>query len=362
MSNDQPGGTVTPRTRRRAGGSDACRASPAPGRAAARAVLATALLVSPLRGAGGAARPAATQPADPPATQPAGRHSLIGRLEDKDLAESSGIVASRRHEGVFWTHNDSGGGPHLFAVNREGKLIARFEVAAVNRDWEDVATDDDGHLYIGEIGNNGGRLGELAVYRVDEPDPRAPRGPKAGGKAPPPPPPLRVTQTWRLRFPDRPFDCEALFVHGGKGYVISKLLTYQPATIYRFDLAEQKGPFAVLEPVAAIPVRFPVTAADVTPDGRRLAVMTVGGPYLFDIDGDVATAAKAAPAHVGFVHPKIEAVCFVPEGLLATTEDRQVFLFRYEQFGVEAGPATKPAGGGESPTKGTKEHEENSKN
>ena len=28
----------------------------------------------------------------------------------------------------------------------------------------------------------------------------------------------------------------------------------------------------------------------------------------------------------------MEAVCFVPEGLLVTNEDRDVFLFRYENF------------------------------
>jgi hypothetical protein len=28
----------------------------------------------------------------------------------------------------------------------------------------------------------------------------------------------------------------------------------------------------------------------------------------------------------------MEAVCFVPEGLLTTNEDRDVFLFRYEDF------------------------------
>ena len=35
-----------------------------------------------------------------------------------------------------------------------------------------------------------------------------------------------MTRTWRLTFPGgEPFDCEALFVHGGKGYLIPKRLT-----------------------------------------------------------------------------------------------------------------------------------------
>ena len=37
-------------------------------------------------------------------------------------------------------------------------------------DWEDIAIDDAGHLFIGDIGNNDARRDELAVYQIDEPD------------------------------------------------------------------------------------------------------------------------------------------------------------------------------------------------
>jgi hypothetical protein len=213
-------------------------------------------------------------------------------------------------------------------------------VDVANRDWEDVATDDAGHLYLADTGNTAREHKEVYVHRLDEPNPRAVAA--AGVKSPPAP--LKVTRTWRLRFPGVPFDCESLFVFEGKGYLVSKLLTYQQAVIYQFDLGDGKDPKepAVLEPVATIPVRFPVTAADVSPDGKRLVVLTVGGPYLFTIEGDVAGAAKGKPAHVTFMHPRIEGACFVPEGVLATSEDRQVFLFRYEQFGLKAEPATRP--------------------
>ena len=38
-------------------------------------------------------------------------------------------------------------------------------------DWEDIAADDEGHLYVGDIGNNGGLLAIRAIYRIDEPNP-----------------------------------------------------------------------------------------------------------------------------------------------------------------------------------------------
>src|SRR3954447_5690133 len=98
----------------------------------------------------------------------------IGRLAHPAIREASGIVQSRRHPGIFWVHNDSGNPPALFAVTREGRLVREYAVAAPNVDWEDIAIDDAGHLYLGEIGNNGGRLPLRAIYQVDEPDPRAP--------------------------------------------------------------------------------------------------------------------------------------------------------------------------------------------
>ena len=93
------------------------------------------------------------------------------------LPEASGIVKSRRHPGIFWVHNDSGNPPALFAIRRDGTVVREFRLEVPNVDWEDIAIDDEGHLYLGDIGNNGGLLALRAVYRIDEPDPG-----QAGGR------------------------------------------------------------------------------------------------------------------------------------------------------------------------------------
>jgi hypothetical protein len=38
------------------------------------------------------------------------------------------------------------------------------------------------------------------------------------------------------------------------------------------------------------------------------------------------------PAHTKFKHEHIEGCCFVPEGLLATAETREIFLFTDPAF------------------------------
>lgn len=262
-----------------------------------------------------------------PASKPTFRS---GRLDLAVVAESSGLVASRRQNGVFWTHNDSGNKPELFAIDSAGRVLKTFQVAARNTDWEDIATDDQGTLYLADIGNNARDRREVFVHAIAEPAIEKPQaGPAGKGQGA-----LPVTTTWTLRYPnDRPFDAESLCILGGKGYVISKLLNLSQAGLYRFDL-DPSRPRQVLELVGALPIRYPVTAADTSADGKWLAVVTVAGPFLFRIDGDVTAALKVPPSRVIYASPKMEAGTLTADGLLTTTEEGDVLLFRWKDFGL----------------------------
>ena len=103
----------------------------------------------------------------PPVLQP------LGRLDDRLIPEASGIIKSRQYPGIYWVHNDSGNPPLIFAIQRDGRVVRKFRVDVPNVDWEDIAIDDHGHLYLGDIGNNAGLLPIRAIYRIDEPDPRS---------------------------------------------------------------------------------------------------------------------------------------------------------------------------------------------
>src|SRR4029077_20137468 len=94
---------------------------------------------------------------------------LLARMSAPPIKESSCVIASRRHTDVFWTHND-GGGPKkqvLYAIDHKGNPRAFFSFIDVTlQDWEDIAIDDAGHLYIGDIGNNDAKRDTLAVYEI----------------------------------------------------------------------------------------------------------------------------------------------------------------------------------------------------
>ena len=89
----------------------------------------------------------------------------LAGMADPRIDESSGVAVSRRDPNVLWTHNDGGVGkkPRLFSIDRAGKTLAVFSIGGTSlHDWEDIATDGAGHLYLGDIGNARGN----SAFRV----------------------------------------------------------------------------------------------------------------------------------------------------------------------------------------------------
>ncbi len=109
----------------------------------------------------------AAQAGDPPSA------TLQALLTDEHLGEVSGIVASRRHPGIFWVHNDGDNAAELYAIDAEGQLRATLQVAGVrNVDWEDLASfelNGRHYLLIADTGDNGGIRKTLSLHVVEEP-------------------------------------------------------------------------------------------------------------------------------------------------------------------------------------------------
>ncbi len=243
----------------------------------------------------------------------------LGRLEEPAILEASGIVRSRKHPGIFWVHNDSGNPPVLFAVKRDGQLIRSYRVEVPNVDWEDIATDDEGHLYLGDIGNNDNRLPIRAIHRIDEPDPAMPMDE-----------PLKATASTYYRFPEGiRFDAEGLFVAEGRAFVVTKRRDGGEAKVFaiRFD-----PPGSLLRPtlpehVATLPGCVePATGADLSPDGRLLAVVTTKTVHVYEPD----RSGWAIVSTVQYHAPDVEAICWDGPDLILASEDRSIYRIAEE--------------------------------
>lgn len=229
---------------------------------------------------------AAVGAAAPPPPDPA--FVPVARIQDIELPEISGLAASRRWPGVYWTHNDSGGSATLYAFNRRGEVLARIPVEGADAvDWEDIALyERDGRswLAIGDIGDNFAWRSTVTIYLLPEPELDASRA--------------EVAARIDFRYPDGPRDAEALAVDAEAGQLL--VLEKGAPTVGLYALPLQGGEGVVEAqriadlslpwpgaPVPAAPVsaasgRVTVTAMDLSRDGRRLAVMTYVNLYRFE--------------------------------------------------------------------------------
>lgn len=102
-----------------------------------------------------------------------GAPKTIGRLEGP-VRESSGLARSAFGADRLYTHDDSGGGATLYALNLKGRMKAIISVtAARNFDWEDIGQGPCGEslscLFLGDIGDNEAGRTFVRVYRIPEP-------------------------------------------------------------------------------------------------------------------------------------------------------------------------------------------------
>ena len=243
----------------------------------------------------------------------------LGRLAHPALTESSGLIASRRYPGIFWSHNDSAT-PYLFAIGADGRSVRALPVAGANLiDWEDIAMDEAGNLYLADIGISGMIRTHVAVHMMPEPSPFRIA-------------PAVVQRTWYLRFPGVRPDCEAFFVWRGYGYLISKERLNDTVRLFRFPLSSRARSIP-LQFVAFVPVEGDVTAADITRDGSRLGILTENGVQVSFIFGNIASVSVAPQEFTPFVNTFMEAGCFWPNrGFLVTAETRPIWLFDNPAF------------------------------
>jgi hypothetical protein len=83
----------------------------------------------------------------------------------KSLKEVSGteIVAKSN---LIWMVNDGGNKPKLFGLNATGNIIKTITIKAKNNDWEDLASDEFGNIYIADFGNNTNKRKNLTILIV----------------------------------------------------------------------------------------------------------------------------------------------------------------------------------------------------
>jgi hypothetical protein len=268
----------------------------------------------------------------------------VGTIKNSAVTESSGLVASRTSPGVYWTHNDSGGGPFIYALGSKGESLGVWRVTgAENDDWEDIAIGPGpdkkkSYLYIGDIGDNSSSRKDIVVYRLPEPTPTAADATTTKSKPNTTEPAVAIP----LRYPDGKHDAETLLINPTTGdvYIINKVALESP-TVYKAS-----APFAadkVITMKSCGQLKMPslfggiLTGGSVSPDGRQIALVDLFQAYEITLpngsnDFDDFWKERLAPIDFG-KRKQGEGIAYRLDGraLLGTSEGKGAAIIQVER-------------------------------
>lgn len=252
-----------------------------------------------------------------------------GQFSSAEIRESSGLVQSRQFENVFWTHNDHGDIARIFATTAEGELIREVRISGADHvDWEDIAADDAGHLYIGDFGNNRKNHKQRTIYMLREPNPFAPDSESSP-----------ILKRVHFAFPDHKdvpvskknkkskknmVDCEALFWANGNLYCLTKHRKEGLTKLYRFAPLRDND-YQVLTKIAEFDIGGAVTGADASPDGSKLVVLCYDYIYLFEKPANSDNYLAGAYKRIPFSGGKSEGICFAGPDILFSNEESEIY-------------------------------------
>lgn len=211
----------------------------------------------------------------------------LGLVSNPAINEASGLATGRRSHGVLWTHNDSGGGPIVYAVSPTGATLGTFTLSGTAAvDWEDMAIAPDPvsgqpNLYIGDVGDNRRIRPTIQVHRVAEP--------LVSSAGPPVTQTLTGVETFTFNYPDGARDVESLIVDPLSGDMIFVTKRDASPRVYRAAYPQSSSAITTLEFIGEL--AWPETtdnddrpsAADISADGSEVLIRSRTAAYYWSI-------------------------------------------------------------------------------
>ena len=203
------------------------------------------------------------------------------RFDHVFITEASGLQRSKRLDGVYYTHNDSGGEAILFATDASGHDLGTLTLTGIEpNDWEGIAgarLNGEASLVIADIGDNGLNRGDISLLVVTEPDLNSL---SFGFDVDVSSRPVSVSYADGLSY-----DAEAVFIDGDNDTVVVFTKNFSDTT----QQAMWKGSLAAGLTAGRVVLEYrglvfladeqranAITDIDIHPNGRELAVLTYG--------------------------------------------------------------------------------------
>lgn len=239
----------------------------------------------------------------------------------KKLKEVSGMQCDVGGK-LFFAIQDSGNESLVHMIDTTGNQIEEKLVNADNIDWEDLASDREGNLYLGDFGNNDNDRKDLCVYKIN-----------VAVKASMVTPKYKVSFYYpeQTSFPPSKkellYDCEAFFELNGFFYLFTKnrskgfdgtTLIYKIPNKEGHHVAQLLGKYKTGEQFND----SAITGAAISQDRSKFVLLSHSKVWLFeDFKGDDFLNGKISVLPLHHYSQK-EAVCFKDNNTLLIADEK----------------------------------------
>lgn len=226
----------------------------------------------------------------------------------KSLKEASACEIMP-HSDLIWVIEDAGNKNHIYGLNEKGSITKDIAISnAKNIDWEDLTSDDEGNLYIGDFGNNSRKRENFTIYKVSKPEDATS---EINAEA----------INFKLPKGKNPEDFESFFLYHNSFYVFSKESK---------NFVMLKVPNTIGDHTATLAKEFNlegknnhITSADISKDGKTVVLLNHDKVWkLTDYESDDFFGGTIEVLDFGHNSQK-EGVCFKTDALLYITDERE---------------------------------------
>ena len=238
----------------------------------------------------------------------------------KTLKEVSGTEIIVNSE-LIWMLNDGGNSPKLFGLSKKGKIKKEIYIKAKNHDWEDLTSNENGTIYIGDFGNNESKRENLAILIVDE---NSLNKKNVDIKR------IRFKYPNQHKFPPKKkqkyFDSEAFFYFKNALYIFTKSRVknkYGKTTLYKIPAKEGNYTAELIgEFDNGKKTESWITSADISNDGKKVALLSPKNVLIFsNFKGDNFLSGNVKKIEFDYLSQK-EGITFKDNNTLLITDEK----------------------------------------
>ncbi|WP_298781976.1 hypothetical protein [uncultured Polaribacter sp.] len=238
----------------------------------------------------------------------------------KSLKEVSGAEVLGKSD-LIWMLNDSENRPLLYAVSKNGNIERKIYINEKNHDWEDLTSDKEGNIYIGDFGNNLNKRKNLRILKIDK---KYLKTKKAKAKK------IKFSYENQIKFPPKKkamfFDAEAFFYYNNYFYIFTKSRVknkYGKTSLYKVPAKKGKHIAKLISEFEnCIDLECWVTSADISADGKKVVLLSQKNILVFtDFEGDNFFSGKVKKIDLKHYSQK-EGITFKDNNTLLITDEK----------------------------------------